>query len=650
MLNNLLFPNSSVNKKLYRSLDHASEYEAPNDHDIDVVFATSGIHEDLDIGPAPMVTITRNFLSDNAGTLLGINNNVSLDGFIFVQNGDSTSGLSTTFKDKLNKLEQLLNVGRGDLEITYDGTDHLLAKNAKVTSFNIDKSPDNSVRSIPYKIELSYYDPMEGTDIYRISSSTETWSIEPTSEYRYTSISKVVNKETETEPSASVTNGSNVYFSGFPEFRVTRNISAVGVADEGFVSHHDHNLAQEYNFTSDSSEGKDDAYMQAKKWVEDRLILPFDSANNTDPEFSPSIFSGYGLKNTGSIYLYNHNRNINYSITAGSYSVTDSWTALPSGVKFIEDYSMEVSTDERYVKTVKIQGTIKGLHLDREATATQKDQLIDDSAIVTKGEYDNNGQTGTVNSPHGSFSDTKIKNAKDGWLDMIKPHLYNRASSAINDADKGYTTPYLPSNYNGGQMPPGDPTISQDRRLNYIPINTSETYDPFKGIITYNYEYDNSLKVFSGVISENVDINFTGPGAKIAEVMVLGRPLGPVIFDLDTKAPTRKTVNIDLVVVPPQTSAGFSLNDTACPLYTGGYIFKLCEQIIEGQKPFGSRLNPPYIGNAMSGGAGNVFLTNDTYNWDASNGRYSRQVEWTYSICNHTISNGDYFFVKHLPS
>lgn len=646
------------------SNNNTSSVNYRGDQKVEIKFAGSGLSQDLKLGPEPIVSITRDFIKDGAKSLIGINTRVSLNGYIYYRTPAEgwKSSLDNNIPEhndqrdisilinKQEKLKSLLNLGRGDLEIWVQGSKSFEGKNAKVSSFNIEPTPNAWSQTIAYNVDFDFYEPLSKTDSryedYRVSNISESWSIEPLDNYVFTAFNLRAQKKVETEPaSAGSSLGSNplVYITGLPQFRVIRKISAVGVSKENFASHFDKNKSQEYNFITTENQGSNDAYLQAKKWVDKRLNLPFDTATNANSQFTTTISTDYSFTSFDKLFLYNHTRNINYSITEGSYEVVDNWYALPSGVTYIEDFTIESSTDGRYVKTVKIQGTVKGLQVSQASVTTNENNLLPNKTDgkLSLSEYNVTGQN------VGNIKGEKYQNAEDAWIDRVKPFLYSRASLAVNSPDRD--GPYYDPSYNGGRLPPGNPTIKLERLLNYIPISTSESHDVQKGIIGYAYEYDNNLKIFSGVISENVTIEINGPGDQIAEIFVLGRPMGPVLQTLGTRTSTRKSVAIELIVPPPTTSAGFNMKNSDCPVWTGGYIFQTCEKLIEGQKPYGQRLQPPY-NNIQIGAAGNIYVSSDTYAWDASEGRYSRNIEWVYQPCGDgSLPTDPYYFVNKNP-
>lgn len=631
------------------------------DQKVEVKFAGSGLSSDLSLGPTPLVSISRDYIKDGAGSFIGINTKVNLDGHIHFQAPDGWNKSIPADADydpstnmnllltKEDKLSRLLRFGRGDLEIYVEGQKTFEGKNAKVISYNADKTPDAWGQSIKYNIDFEFYEPLNTIDNryekYYVSSINESWSIEPTENYIFTSLSATVSKQIETEPStaAALPTNPTIYITGMPQFRITRRLSAVGLSSPDYASHFDKNKSQEYNFQAATKRGENDAYLQAKKWVDDRLELPFSSSENPRSQFTSTLAPSYSFSSFDKLFLYNHNRTINYSISEGSYEINDTWLALPSGVSYIEDFTIESSTDEKYVKTVKVQGTIRGLQVTNSNIVKKNDNLPSRSTgKLLASDYNVSGES--ASSPT-TLKGEKYENAKDAWIDKIKPYIYSRACIAVNSPDRN--GPYYDPSYNGGTLPPGDPTKKTERLLNYIPVSTSESHDPLKGIVGYTYEYNNNLKIFSGVIAESVTITTNGPGDQVAEIFVLGRPLGPVLQALGTKTSTSRSVNIELVVPPPTTAAGFLMKNSDCPVWTGGYIFQTCEKIIEGQKPYGQRYQPPYNSN-LNGIAGTVFVKTDTYAWDASEGKYTRNIEWVYQPCDSNISDPLYF-LKHHP-
>jgi len=609
------------------------------DEDVDIYFCGSGFSKDLKLGPVPLMTINREFLRDGAGSYIGVNNKINLTGKIY-NSGIISIGLSHII-DREQTLRDLIKTGVGDLEVkSATNGRNLFGENAKITNYSIDKTPDQWVYSADYSIDLSYYESIAESkgSKYRVNSVSETWALEPIGELVYLALNKNISKRTETEPTAAQTLTS-VMVTGLPQFRLTRKLSAVGVRGPESVSH-DRSSKNEYNFQGVTQKAENDAYLQAKKWVDDRLNLPFENSVNKNGDYTSKISNAYNISSFKNLFVCNHTRSINYSITDGSYEVNDSWLALPSGVRHTEEFTIESSTDEKFVKTVKVQGLIKGLQVTNSTLVTTNNNIPDSSTgKINLNQYNNSGESGSIGTnPARTFSAEKYTNALDAWIKDIKPSLYTRACLALRSPDR--TQDYFPANYNGGTLPPGNPAFRKENLLNIIPISTSESHDTLKGALGYTFEYNNALKVFSGVIAESVSINVVGPGDQAIELFVLGRPLGPVLQSLGTKTATTKSVNIELVIPPPTTSAAFNMANNTCPVWTGGYIFQTCEAIIEGQKPFGKRFaNSTTLPNSATKGpyattsgpfTGDVYVKSDTYSWNPSEGRYTRNIEWVF--------------------
>ena len=583
---------------------------------IDVRFAHSGLNYDLKLGAAPLVTISREFLQDGAGTFIGINNKINLSGQI------RPSGTQLGFTELMkreDRLRRLFSYGAGDFEITKEGTPIFSGTNAKVVSYSTEKSDNNWVMSLGYSVDLEFYEPIVnpgGSYSYRVSSVNEGWSLEPIDEDIY---SLIATPASDPDPDS---NGGQTEIKNIPQFRLTRKLSAVGVANSGFYSHLDktRNNNSEYNFRTiagGQSPGND-AYLQAKKWVDDRLKLPFDSTENANARYTTMLSNststfGSMFASFSDLYLYNHTRNINYSITEGSYDISDSWLAMPTAVRFTEDFTIETSTDNKNIRSVRVQGTINGLQITNGnlyATGV-KVPYSGDGTIALTG-YNINGET------YNDIVGEKYNNAVSGWIYDVKPALYKRACLAINSSDR--TQPWYQST--PGLLPPGNPAFRQENALNYIPISTSETHDIFNGTVGYNFEYNNVIKIISGVISESYKINTTGPADQIAEVFVLNRPIGPVLQNLATKTSTTKSIEIELVVVPPTSIAGFSFDDPGCPVGYNTYIFNKCKEFIDAQYPLLTEITGKI-----------VIKKNDTYGWSPTDGRFTRNVEWLYQPC-----------------
>jgi hypothetical protein len=239
----------------------------------------------------------------------------------------------------------------------------------------------------------------------------------------------------------------------------------------------------------------------------------------------------------------------------------------------------------------------------------------------------------------------KYQNALLAWHSGIKPYLYTRASSALTRSISTTSTFDMGGTgivqYYNRDAPLGNTAYASERLLNPIPWTMTEGHDHRKGIITYNYEYNNKFTLLDGVLSENITVTNTGPADVIAEVFVLGRSLGPVLQFLGTKTLTTKDLSIEISVMPPESVAAYNINNSACPLYTGGTLFKAIEKLIDGIRPFRPyNTVAPTVWTAPAGVSktttGKSYIDRDTRTWIPSEGRYTRNVSWKYQHCTTT--------------
>jgi hypothetical protein len=337
----------------------------------------------------------------------------------------------------------------------------------------------------------------------------------------------------------------------------------------------------------------------------------------------------------------------------GKYEVVDNWIAMPTGIGFVEDYSIDMSTDEKYLHTISVKGEIRGLSLGglfggSGHTHVTTGNQINIPLITGYGGTAGGALSHTVpdvtpltGSQAGTITSNKYQNALSGWIYDIKPYLYRRACVAMSTADRtvGYVAPY---SVGSAAQPPNNPVYAKHGLLNIIPVSTSESHNTRKGTISYSYDFNNKFTMISGVIAESVNIEDSGPVDVIGEAFVLGRALGPVLQNLGTKTTAKKSVSIEVTVVPPSSLAGFFMQNNVCPLWTGGTIFTTITGILEALKPFGDRASS-FIGSSAvtrvgsaTNAEGQVFVSQDNQSWDPTNGKYVRSVAWNYQQCTNS--------------
>ena len=624
---------------------------------VEVFYNGSGLHQIA--GPVPVVDISTSANRNSAGTIESFTTKINIDGKIvrtgidgdILQNGTGIgpvlSGINE-FKTLFNKELQDFGV----LEIKCGVTNTIyVASGVKILDLSFNKSDDNWIYTADYNIGMEFEEPSNGNQNLPAKNTSDNWTIEPIEDYVYCDFlldvkskgeihnpQMVPEAPSEDNPipgvygsSGSIGQGSKLRVANIPQYRVSRRVSAVGIP------------------TGSGNAAANSAYQNAKLWVEDRLRKTYTiSGNPPQPSGFPyfNFLSLSGQSNPDNIiHLYNHLRTHNFSVSDGTYEVNDTWLAMPSGIGYVEDYTVECSSDDRFVKTVRVQGQIKGLSTHNINSLVGSNYNPPDASgiIGLSGSLYEQGDFQTIHvvpdvTPNTVSKDTilavsKFQNAKDGWLYDIKPYLYRRACAFMNsaDRDRDYINKYDPN------KKPGNPFYSKESLLNINPVSTTEGYDPKKGTISYSAEFNNKLTLLSGVISENISVNETGPTDVFGETFVIGRQLGPVLQSLNASTSTRKDVTIDITVMPPSSIRGALMTEKECPLYIYGSLYQQMETLIEALRPFGEH-NQSLFGN--QGGArnrqdGQVYKSQDNHNWSPADGRYSRSVSWTYQQCSN---------------
>lgn len=614
---------------------------------VQVKFNGSGLHKIA--GPVPFVNLSKTYNRNSAGNLENIQTTVSIQGQI-VRSPSVTdvvppgTGVGAIL-GAVSGLQQLFSCTAGFFEVTCGGSG-ISVSGARVNSFSANKSDNNWIFSADYQVELEYNEPgLKG--LPPVKNTVDTWSIEPLEDSIYCNFNVNVSGKpeyhnpnmkpsaiTDSAPSPSTNILSIV---NIPQYKISRRLSAVG-------------------FPMSSSgtgcpgpSGDYTAYLIAKKWVELKLGESF---QNTGPSGSVSVVNSNtpNLASFDKVFLFNHLRTINFSISEGSYEVNDTWLAMPTGVRYVEDYTLETSTDDRYIKTVRVQGNIKGLSFTPISIMSggsgtpptgMQPAKIDLGYSLSSGDGNLNVATkildniSNVSANNQTFYGNKYQNALSGWINDIKPYLYRRASLVLNNAASDRSETYIAPT-TAPQPAPKNPIYCRENLLNIIPISTSEGHDPRKGTISYNYEYSNKFVFISGVLNENITINDTGPVDVVNETFVLGRRLGPILQSLGTRTSARKDLTIEITVMPPSSIPGFSMTHKECPLWTGGMVYTTITGIIEGFKPYG--VKPTMFGNLSNEtrgpNEGQVFISQDNHTWNPVEGRYTRTIGWTYQACN----------------
>ena len=619
-----------------------------------IEFNGSGIHKIA--GPTPLISFSSSYNRSPAGQLDSIERTIKLEGQIVrSSNRNMTQDITpdaSGIKGLVGAHESLKALfskcSAGTIVIYCDGEPFFEKHNVKVDSIEFSSS-NNFIQVADYTVNLSFSET--GVHGFAVKDTTDEWNIEPLEDYAYVDF-LLANPDKKPElhnphlkpfpPDRQIPVSPELSIIDVPRYKISRKLSAVGLPPTGA--------------SGCTDAGTNGAYIEAKNWVASKLITAFDNTKNTSSILNSGLpsftdlpgYNQFGMRSK--TFLYNHVRSINYSISAGSYSVTESWLAMPTGIRYTESFDVDVSTDENYVKTITVKGEVQGLYFkDFSVMDGTAPSGLPPTGNIINVDYDTLVEE-TIPQTSEIMRKNKYENALSGFLYDIKPYLYTRASLGSNS--NFYTEPWHDpitsdprlssrSNIPGNAPQIRNPTYTKEPQLNIIPISTSETHNTRKGTLSYTYQFNNKANIATGVISSNITVDTTFPNDVFAEAFVLGRQLGPVLQDLGTITTAKKSINIEVNVIPPTNFDGYLMDNVNCPLYTGGNIFSTITGIAEALKPYGDK--PAHLG--FSGGSindrGKVFVVGNQESWNPIQGKYNLQLSYVYQPCNLSRSYRD---------
>lgn len=654
-----------------------------NNNLVDIIIAGSSIP--AMVGPTPLVDISRTYTNED-GYLSTITESITLNGKIVPKT--SGTGFSPIMSG-INALKNLLSkCSVTTLEIKCSGTIVYSSTGVLIKQFNANKTDDNWTRTADFTIELENKLDASGQK-KKVEDQVETWSIEPLEEVSYLGFNQLVYSNSEylspdmkptapsrgagipapfvnSNPTSSAAGGNNngpgtLGVNTVGQYRITRRLSAKGlvaVSGTGCLS-------------PTRTEANNIKVANAKEWVEEQAGT-IEQPNTPKPSGSIHIPSIVNTSTIGTgIVLYNHVRSISTDFYNGTYEMTDTWIAMPTGTTHTESFTIDCSTADNFTKTIRVAGNIAGLiaydHNKKTDHSFLTQQVSPSGKFIPNLSIGANSseKTGQINGglniaslPSSTpakvtttMKDNKYQNAKDAWEKTIKPYLYRRACLGMDQYGKNQRQA---SNEIDPRIPES-PAFFKDRPLNTIPVSTSEGHDPMRGTISYTYEFNNKYRAIPGVISENINVTHDAPADNISETSVLGRYLGPIIQSVG-KTNARKTLTIDIVVQPPQGIAGSIPDGVHSPvgLYTD--LRNYIDKFVDGHAPFYPRDVSLFGGVAKNntngtaqtfdraGGAvpGTVFVQSNQETWNPTEGRFSKTISWIYQQCDATKHWLDY--------
>lgn len=529
-------------------------------------FTLSGSRNGNDLGgyPTPQISVSLEPDRDNTGRVIGARNIINIEGQMYSASGsggfEKLGGYESGLRAAFSVDGQLFSFGCAGTTF-YSG-------NAKVARYTADKSENYWTATINYSIDLEV--EVTGSGFDYVSSIQDEWTVEPLEEYSY-----VPNPFP--AAAASLTQGDPIPTSAFnfvagpvyPIYRVSRTVGAVG------------------KFVPTGSGGSGiDGLVNAQNWVKKQI--------------------GSGLKVSGAttgLILYNFVRSISASQSEGSYRVTDTFLGLPTGMteNYTESFTIESSLDNTYLRTITINGTIKGLE------------------PINTGYIDSSGAIGSGLSgifyptvPSGRGLGSKFANAISGYSG-IKSGLYDRCKAFMTPTGSTTNINTIFGRFFG----------RNESALHPIPISITEGFNPAEGTVTYSWAYNNRpLNLVSGSISETLTINDNFPAQQIAEIFVIGRRLGPIMQDLGTYTSASRDVTFEVLFLRPTGLSGLRFPKTAYQAITG---------IVES-------FNPTYLlGTTPANSNCKAFVKSNSENWSVSEGRFVKTKSWAWTKCDNVV-------------
>ena len=636
---------------------------APRDPNVIIEFNGSGIHKIT--GPTPQFTFSTSYNRSAVGQLDSVDRKITLEGqivrsanpafsFPVVPNESGVKGL-TGAHEALKAL--FSECSAGTLAMYCDGTQFFEKHNVRVDSIEFNSSDNNFIQVAEYTVNLSFFEA--GTHGYAVRNTTDEWNIEPLEDYVHQNF--IIKEgdaggELHNPPRNPFGDGrlnpvenTDINFSSMPRYKISRKLSAVGLPNTGVGS-------------GCTDVGVNTSFLEAKGWVESKLGTAFNGSTNNSSILNsglPFFMDSPDYTTMGPTFLYNHVRTTNFSISEGLYAVNETWLAMPTGVRFLENYDIDVSTDASFIKTVSVKGEVQGLYLKEMAALTGQNLTPDSTGLIAVDNENTkravlNDQSATTFSLNGvlvgqtsnkaELSKNKFENALSGYMDHVKPFLYQRANIGLNNRYYNQywldeTTSAVPDTTRTDPVPGSAPQIRnpiyvKEQPLNVIPISTSEAHNVQKGSISYNFQYDNKRNICTGVLSSNVTVETSFPTDVFAEAFVLGRALGPVLQDLGTVTSAKKTIGIEVKVIPPQNIDGYSMKNPSCPLFVNGNIYQTIIGIADSLKPYGDQTTLLGYKQNNVNQKGQVYKSTDSENWNPIDGSYSIQLSYTYQPCN----------------
>lgn len=549
---------------------------------------------------------------------------------------------------------------------------------AKVVSYDANPTPNNWTSTIEYSVSLESDVAVEqfigDQTRYLLKSVTDDISIEPIEE------TNLFNPEDGFFGQYFGTSATNLvsttnpiwWAASYPAFatryRISRTVEAVGkhswnqmqtsteiAADDPANTNNVASTVLNNQFRRPrldiNKAGTNSAYVNARAYVLDRL------------KHYPTQYFLYNWT------IVNRVRSLAPNEMNGSFRLTETSIAVNPAYHpaWADDWTAEVSVDNTFLQTVRINGTIKGF--ETYTADAKNDQNTYQYGVRQATFNDTVSHSGmiqpivatpsigpgftNVGTPGYNIADPaiyvggnmvgKYQNAIRGlsWLkgfvnanNVTVPQNSPYYSPIVNRARIFFNSNTLGNNFNNPYVFLNNQNIINERlrlqnitpsawnnpaplsidKMNPIPINMTESHRMHAGEIDYTFEFNNRpLNLVNGSVSENLSVSDTFPTQQIAEIFVLGRRLGPVLQDLGTVTSSTREVTFEIALPRPPT--------LAARLVFPVEAFKAATGIVE-------QMNPKY----MFGVANNTYIKSyvktDNQSWNPMEGKLTITKSW----------------------
>lgn len=521
-------------------------------------FADSGI-------PIPRVSYRTEYDTTSAGRNIGANLNISLNGFIYMSGdvpGDiKLSGLKKAFSYDFQSFE----IECGSTELFPDDTDleDDINKGIRVNNINFSNSTDEYWRQIiDFNIEMvvplnKYENFIDKDDIY-ISSLNDSWTINTNDMADYLEDSN-----------------SAYYPSGGPLSSRYYNIT--------------HTVSSEGKTQNDRT-----AFQNAKSGVHmilDKGIKFFGGVKNSD----------------GGLKIYDRAVSYDADTINGRFTFTENFKAFSGNPSkaYTHNFTINNSLDDKFNRTVTVNGTIQGFHLETQSERTLEKDQLSSSDFTKLREY-------------ASLAYYNASGAMNTLANTNK--LYNLVNNAVNFPSGDYISKYdnTQSDYNDFKLDLSSsnhsPKTERLSWINPIPVSFTTDHDQNNGTVSYSCSFNNRpLNLITDAITETLSVNDKHPTTGYASQNVMRR--GAIMQSIGTTTTPSRTVTYTANFKSRVNGDEFS-NNTILTSYNTNQIDNMFKQFDPGETHT----------NFFS------WITDDAVNYDPIQGSFSKTKTWNYAL------------------